>query len=78
MAAASSSRPKRSYQSVPKERRIDDSQITRLICVRLRHLLYDFFRVCFGLCDKKKQDGGPKHTPKSHLDTDSMSNLAVV
>ena len=26
----------------------DDRQITHLICVRLRHLLYDFFRGCFG------------------------------
>ena len=27
---------------------IDDRQITHLICVRLKHLLYDFFRGCFG------------------------------
>ena len=27
---------------------IDDCQITHLICVRLRRLLYDFFRGCFG------------------------------
>ena len=28
--------------------RLDDRQMTHLICVRLRHLLYDFFRECFG------------------------------
>ena len=27
---------------------LDDRQITHLICVRLRHLLYDSFRGCFG------------------------------
>ena len=26
----------------------DDRQITHLIRVRLRHVLYDFFRGCFG------------------------------
>ena len=28
--------------------KLDDRQITHLICVRLRHLLYDFLRGCFG------------------------------
>ena len=28
--------------------KLDDRQITHLICVRLRHVLYDFFRGCFG------------------------------
>ena len=27
---------------------VDDRHITHLICVHLRHLLYDFFRACFG------------------------------
>ena len=31
---------------------LEDRQITHLICVRLRHLLYDFCR-CFGLSYKK-------------------------
>ena len=43
---------------------LDDRQITHLICVRLRHLLYDFSRGCFG---PFKQEGGPKHPPKSHV-----------
>ena len=29
-------------------REVDDRQITHLISVRLEHLLYDFFRGCFG------------------------------
>ena len=42
--------------------KIDDRQITHLICVRLKHLLYDFFRGCFGPSIKEKQqEGGPKH-----------------
>ena len=32
----------------PRKAYIDDRQITHLICVRLKHLLYDFFRGCFG------------------------------
>ena len=39
---------------------IDDRQITHLICVRLKHFLYDFFRGCFGPCMQEKQhEGGP-------------------
>ena len=29
-------------------KKLVDRQITHLICVRLRHLLYDFFMACFG------------------------------
>ena len=48
--------------------KIDDRQITRLICVRLRHLLYDFFRGVFGpLLYKKQQEGGPRY-PQSHIE----------
>ena len=36
---------KRGFCALPK---IDDRQITHLICVRLKHLLYDLFRGCFG------------------------------
>ena len=32
---------------------LDDCQITHLICVRLRHLLYDFFRAALGSLYKK-------------------------
>ena len=39
---------------------LDDRQITHLICVRLRHLLYDFFRGCLG----PQQEGGPRHPLK--------------
>ena len=28
---------------------VDDRQITHLICVRLKHLLYDYFRGVLGL-----------------------------
>ena len=28
--------------------KIDDRQITHLVCVRLKHLQNDFFRACFG------------------------------
>ena len=47
---------------------LDDCKITHLVCVRLKHLLYDF---CKGgrldLCIRKQQGGGPKDTPKSHI-----------
>ena len=51
-------------------KKIDEGQITHLICARLQYDLYDFFRGCFGpascsfSCRK-----GPKNTPpKSHID----------
>ena len=43
---------------------IDDHQITLLICVRLRDLLYDFFFGGGGVVPfiaEKQQEGGPKH-----------------
>ena len=46
---------------------LDDRQITHLICVRLKHLLYDFSRGCYGPLYKKQQEGGPKHPQKSHI-----------
>ena len=44
----------------------NDRQITHLICVRLKHLLYDFFSRCFGpLKQKKKQKRKEaQNTPK--------------
>ena len=33
---------------LPKPPFLDDRQITHLTCIRLRHLLYDFFRGGFG------------------------------
>ena len=41
---------------------LDDHQITHPICVRLRHLLYDFLFYI-----RKRQEGGPKHPLKSHI-----------
>ena len=47
---------------------IDNRQISHLVDVRLRHLLYDFFRGCFGpFMQEKQQEEGPKHSPKSHV-----------
>ena len=47
---------------------LDDRQFTHLICVRLRHLLYDFFRGRFGpFISEKQQEGGPKRPLKSHV-----------
>ena len=44
---------------------LDDRQITYLICVRLRHLLYDIFRGCLGPFYKGKTTGRrPKTPPK--------------
>ena len=45
--------------------KIDDHQITYLICVRLRHLLYDFFRGVFWVSFLLfSYINGPKHPPK--------------
>ena len=47
---------------------LDNRQITHLICVRLRNLLYDFLRgVHWAIYIRKQQEGGPKHPPKSHI-----------
>ena len=42
-------------------------QITYLVSVRLKHLLYDFFWWCFGFYIRKQQEGGQKTPPKSHI-----------
>ena len=48
-----------------KSGKIDDRQITHLISVRLRHLLYDFLGGVVGLLYKEKQQqGGPKYPPQ--------------
>ena len=47
--------------------RLDDRQITHLICVRLKHLLYDFLGGVLGLFNKKQQEEGPKPPLKSHI-----------
>ena len=57
----------RACHDFPEERFIDDRQITHLICVRLRHLLYDLFWGGVWAFYLKKQEGGPKHPPKSHI-----------
>ena len=47
---------------------VDERQITHLICVRLKHLLYDFFRGYFGppsCCFSYIKN--PKHPLKSHM-----------
>ena len=43
---------------------IDDRQITHLICVRLKHLLYDFLRGILGLLHKKNNRKEAQNTPK--------------
>ena len=40
---------------------LSDSQITHLICVRPRHLLYDFLGVFRPFKKEEQQEGGPKH-----------------
>ena len=46
----------------------DDRQITHLICVRLRHLLYDFLGGVLDLFYRRKIPGRrPKTPPKSHI-----------
>ena len=47
--------------------RLDDRQIAHLVCVRLKHLLYDFFGCVLGppsCCFSYIK--GPKHPLKSH------------
>ena len=46
---------------------LDDRQITHLICVRLKHLLYDFLEGVLGLLYRKQQEGDPEHPPKNHV-----------
>ena len=49
--------------------KIDERQITHLICARLKYDLYDFFRGCFGaFIQEKEQEAGPKQPQKSHID----------
>ena len=45
-------------------KRIDDRQITHLICDCLKHLLYDLFRGVLGLLYKKTTGRRPKTPPK--------------
>ena len=42
---------------------LNDRQITHLICVRLKHLLYDFLGDVLALKIRKQQEGGP-NTPQ--------------
>ena len=45
---------------------LNDRQITHLICVRLRHLLYDlFWGVFWAFYIMKQQEGGPKTPPQT-------------
>ena len=45
--------------------KLDDRQITHLICVRQKHLLHDFFRgvLVFFIIIRKQQEGGPQPPP---------------
>ena len=43
---------------------LDDRQITHLICVRLKHLLYDFSRGCFGPSKKENNRKEAQTPPK--------------
>ena len=53
---------RKSQSGHPAFVKLDDRQITHLICVRLKHLLYDFLRGCYGpFIYEKPQEGGPKH-----------------
>ena len=45
----------------------DDRQITHLICVRLKHLLNDFFRGCFGPFIQETTGRRPKAPPKKNV-----------
>ena len=64
--------------------KLDDRQITHLICVCLKHLLYDFLGGVLGLLYKKQQEGGPKAPPKKSYSKFfwrkqiRLTNLAVV
>ena len=50
-------------------RRLDERQITHLICARLKYDLYDFFGGCFGAFYTRKRKGSRPKTPrKSHID----------
>ena len=52
-----------------KYTKLDVSQITHPIFVRLKlkHLLYDFFRGVLGFYIGKTTGRRPKHAPKSHI-----------
>ena len=43
---------------------LDDRQITHLICVRLKHLLCDFFRACFGSSIQENNRREAQNTPQ--------------
>ena len=48
--------------------KVDDRQITHLICVRLKHLLYDFLGGILGLLYKKSNRKEARNTPqKGHI-----------
>ena len=46
-----------------REGLLDERQITRLICARLKYDLYDFFRGCFGAFYTRKRTGSRPKTP---------------
>ena len=46
---------------------LDDRQITHLICVRLRHLLYDLFRGGLGPLFRRTTRRRPTTPPQSHI-----------
>ena len=56
-----------SSSAVLMRHQIDDRQITHLICIRLRHVLYDFLGDVWAFYLRKQEEGGPKHAPKSHI-----------
>ena len=54
-----------SEANAQKHSKLDEGQITHLICVRLKYDLYDFFRGCFGpFLQENEQEAGPKHPLK--------------
>ena len=50
--------------SVPDLKAIDDRQIARLICARLKYDLYDLFRGCFWAFYTRERGSRPKTPPK--------------
>ena len=53
----------------PCAAKLDERQITHLICARLKYDLYGFFRGCvWAFYTRKRKQTGRKHPLKSHKD----------
>ena len=57
---------------------LDDCQITHLICVRLKHMLYDFLVGVLGLLKKKNNRKKAQNPPlKSHIENVLVRKIPV-